>query len=222
MNDLIQKVTMGPGWSAFLDPEKYLEYGFVLVMATLSGVILAYHPVYRSRTPSRESIELSKTLIIYTVVGALIAVICSSSPSMAFVIFGIGGLMRFRTNLEETKNTGQAIVGTLIGLCWGLDLQLPAVFATAYFWVMIYFLEKSQVMELEVGGVAIAEMSKATEAYRKAFSDVGCTILSCSKNFKKSQMTFLYRIPKKVPADRLIASVNQIEDSLRGTPDWPN
>jgi hypothetical protein len=222
MNNLMESVAAGPGWSAFLDPGQYFRYGFVLVMATLSGVILAYHPVYRSQRSTKESIELSKTLIIYTVVGALIAVICSASPSMAFVIFGIGGLMRFRTNLDETKNTGQAIVGTLIGLCWGLGLEMPAVFATVYFWAMIYFLEKSQVMELEVGGVAIAKMSESTEAYRKAFSEVGCTILSCSKNFKKSQMTFLYRIPKNVSMDRLTTSVNKIEEALRGTPDWPN
>ncbi len=221
MMDMVETVTKGPGWEAFLIAEHYWEYGFSLLAATISGIILAYHPVYRTRRPTMESLELSKTLIIYTVVGALIAVICSVNPSMAFVIFGIGGLMRFRTNLEESKSTGQAIIGTLIGLSWGLELQLAAVLATVYFWIMIYFLERSQVMELEVGGVAVPQMSESTEAYRKAFQDAGCAMLSCSKNFKKSQMTFIFRLPKKINLENVIASVNKIEEKLRGTPDWP-
>lgn len=221
MYDFMKHFTLGPGWAAFFDYQLYWRYGFVLLAATVSGVILAYHPVYRSRRPTMESLELSKTLIIYTVVGALIALICTVNPSMAFVIFGIGGLMRFRTNLEDSKSTGHAIIGTLIGLSWGLGLQLVAVFATVFFWLMIFFLERSQIMELEVGGVAIARMSESTEVYRKALLSQGCTVLSCSKNFKKAQMTFIYRKPKNTTIEEIAQSVNQIEESLRGTPDWP-
>lgn len=221
MQNIVENVTLGPGWEAFFYLDQYWRYGFALIAATISGVILAYHPIYRSRRPTMESLELAKTLIIYTVVGALIAVICSVNHSMAFVIFGIGGLMRFRTNLDDSKNTGHAIIGTLVGLCWGLELQLAAVLATIYFWIMIYFLERSQIMELQVGGVTISNMPESTHAYREAFSENGCTILSCSKNFKKSQMTFIYRLPKHVTLEQLAASVDKIDESLRGTPDWP-
>jgi hypothetical protein len=221
MHNIVESVTLGPGWEAFLNVEQYWRYGFALIAATISGAILAYHPIYRSRRPTMESLELAKTLIIYTVVGALIAVICSVNHSMAFVIFGIGGLMRFRTNLDDSKNTGHAIIGTLIGLCWGLELQLAAVLATLYFWLMIYFLERSQIMELQVGGVSISQMPESTQAYKEAFTENGCTVLSSSKNFKKSQMTFIYRRPKNVTLDQLAASVNKIDDNLRGTPDWP-
>ena len=221
MHSLWKHFVPGPGWEAFLDPSQYVRYAFVLAAATVSGVVLAYHPIYRSRKPTMERMELSKTLIIYTVVGALIAVICTVNPSMAFVIFGIGGLMRFRTHLDDSKSTGHAIIGTLVGLCWGLGLQLVAVLATIYFWLMIFFLEKTQIIELEVGGVSIPRMSDATNAYRKAFSESGCSILSCSKNFKKSQMTFIFRIPKTVTIEQIISSVNKIDENLRGTPDWP-
>ena len=221
MHDMADKLAAGPGWEAFLNIEQYWRYGFALIAATLSGIVLAFHPVKRAQRPTMESMELAKTLIIYTVVGALIAVICEANPSMAFVIFGIGGLMRFRTNMDDSKSTGHAIMGTLIGLCWGLDLQLVAVLATIYFWLMIFFLERSQIVQLDVGGVAVAQMGDATDAYRKAFSDAGCTMISCSKNFKKGQMTFIYRIPKSVAIDQVVASVNKIDDPLRGTPDWP-
>jgi hypothetical protein len=221
MNDLVQEVSVGPGFDAFLDPEKYIEYCTILLAATASGALLAYHPVYRSRPSTMDSIELAKTLIIYTVVGALIAIICTVNPSMAFVIFGIGGLMRFRTQLGASKSTGHAIMGTLVGLCWGLGLEMVAVLATIYFWLMILFLERTIVMELSIGGVEIPDMSASTEAYRKAIVKGGGKVLSHSKNFKKKQMTFFIKMPGKRTTDKLVSEVERIEEPLRGTPDWP-
>ncbi|MCP4600018.1 MAG: hypothetical protein GY847_05675 [Proteobacteria bacterium] len=221
MNDLIGEVSMGPGWSAFLDPQKYWQYGLILLAATLSGAALAYHPVYNGRPSTMESIELKKTLIIYAAVGALIAIICTVNPSMAFVIFGIGGLMRFRTQLGASKSTGHAIMGTLIGLCWGLGLEMVAVFSTVYFWAMIYFLERTTVVELTVGGVKIPQMGPATEAYRKAIINAGGRVCSHSKNFKKVQMTFVFKMPHKVVIDNVVAEVEKISEDLKGTPDWP-
>jgi len=221
MNDFASEISLGPGWSAFLDPDQYLRYGLILLAATVSGAALAYHPVYRGRPTTMEDFELRKTLIIYSSVGALISIICSVNPSMAFVIFGIGGLMRFRTNLGASKSTGHAIMGTLLGLCWGLGLEMVAVFATVYFWLMIFFLERSTVIEITVGGVKIPRMTLATEAYRAALSKVGCTLRSHGKNFKKVQMTFVFKLPRKISLDQVIAEVDKMPEDLKGTPDWP-
>ena len=166
-------------------------------------------------------LEQQKTLIIYSVVGAMIAIICAVNPSMAFVIFGIGGLMRFRTDLGASKSTGHTIMGTLIGLCWGLGLELVAVFATLYFWVMILVLERSKVVELTVGGVEVAAMGQAAEAYRAALGKAGAELTASSKNFKKQQMIFVMRLPDEAGLERVVSEVSAIEDSLRGTPDWP-
>ena len=221
MSGMMEHVSMGPGWEAFLDPQKYWHYGFVLVAATISGVVLAFHPIYRDRPATIESMELSKTLIIYTTVGALIAIICTVTPSMGFVIFGIGGLMRFRTQLGASKSTGHAIMGTLVGLCWGLGLQMVAVLATIYFWGMIYFLERTSVVELVVGGVKISDMASATEAYRRAITEAGCKVCSHAKNFKKVQMTFVFKMPRKTTIENVVSKVEKIPEALQGTPDWP-
>src|SRR6476619_2100836 len=125
-------LVLGPGWAGFADPSSYMRYAVVLFAATASGAVLAYHPAHRGRQVTILDVEQQKTLIIYSVVGALIAEICAVNPSMAFVIFGIGGLMRFRTDTGESKSTGNTIMATLIGLCWGLGLELVAVLATLY------------------------------------------------------------------------------------------
>jgi hypothetical protein len=213
-------LVLGPGWAGFTDPSAYLRYTVVLVAATLSGAVLAYHPVHRGKQVTLIDIEQRKTLIIYSVVGALIAVICAANPSMAFVIFGIGGLMRFRTDTGESKSTGHTIMATLVGLCWGLGLELVAVIATAYFWVMVWVLESRAVRNLVVGGVAVADMARSTDAYRQAFTQAGCRVLGHSKNFKTIQLSFVLQLPDEAASERVSKEIAAIPDPLRGVPDW--
>jgi hypothetical protein len=219
--DHLEHVSLGPGWEAFAQPDQYVHAGLVLITATLSGVLLAYHPVYRGRPLTFEHIEQRKTLVLYSSVGALIAVVCTVAPSMAFVIFGIGGLMRFRTNTGESKTTGHTIVGTLIGLCWGLGLQLVAVLATVYFWLTIYLLERTRAERLTVAGVSPENMGRAADAYRDALSRAGCRVLSQSKSLKKAQLSFVLKVPRGFGADDVAKAQATLPEELRGAFDWP-
>lgn len=217
----LEKLSVGPGWAAFADPAQYLHYAVVLLLATASGALLAYHPVYRRRGVTLDALELRKTMIVYSVVGALVALVCAAAPSMAFVIFGIGGLMRFRTDTGTSKATGQTIVATLVGLCWGLGLMLAATLATAFVWVLTYVLEVSGVVQLNVGGIAIADMSRAADAYRDAVTRAGGAVLGHSKHFKSAQLRFVLRLPPDTNPEQLnqeLATI--IPEDLRGTPDF--
>jgi hypothetical protein len=214
------KLSLGPGWDAFLQPEQYSHIGLVLLTATLSGLILAFHPVHRGRPVTVDDVEQRKTLVLYSSVGAVIATICTVAPSMAFVIFGIGGLMRFRTNTGESKATGHTIMGTLIGLCWGLNLQLVAVLATAYFWVMIYALEAVRVERLVVAGVAQLNWPQAAVAYTEALTRAGCRVLAHNKSFKKDQLLFTLHVPRTYNIDDIGRAVAALPPELRGISDW--
>ncbi|HEX4352458.1 MAG TPA: hypothetical protein VHZ95_06080 [Polyangiales bacterium] len=218
--DVLDHLTAGPGWDAFSQPDQYLHAAMVLLAATASGAILANHPVYRGRPVTLDTLEQRKTIIIYSSVGALIAIICTVAPSMAFVIFGIGGLMRFRTNLGESTTTGQTIMGTLIGLCWGLGLQLVGAIATLYFWGMIYLLEAATIHKLTIG-IATANMQRSADAYREVLTRAGCRILGHGKSFKKGQMNFVVRMRRGLGSDEVFRALSAIPDDLRGTLDWP-
>lgn len=216
-----EQLSVQKGWQGFDDPALYLHVLLVLVLATCSGALLAFHPVTRGRALTIESLEQRKTMLIYSVVGALISTICTVNPSMAFVIFGIGGLMRFRTDVGAPKNTGNTIMSTLIGLCWGLHLELVAVLATAYVWGMIYVLERSRLRQLAVGGIAVPDMMRAEEAYREAIARSGCHVLGHTKDFKRLQMLFMFRVPSREAFEQLTREVAALPDALRGAPDWP-
>lgn len=217
---VLEHLTTGPGWEAFFVPEQYWHAALVFLAATASGAILAYHPVYRGRPLTLDILEQRKTIIIYSSVGALIAIICTAAPSMAFVIFGIGGLMRFRTNTGESTITGQTIMGTLIGLCWGLGLQLVAVLATVYFALMILVLESAPIKKVTIG-IDIPLMHRAAELYREALLKAGCRILAHSKSFKKSSMSYVVKLPRHFEPEDAIRAFSGIPEEFRGTLDWP-
>jgi hypothetical protein len=86
---------------------------------------------------------------------------------------------------------------------------------------MIFFLERTSMIELNVGGVKVSNMGKSTEAYNKAIADAGAVLCSNAKNFKKEQMTFIFKLPAKVPLDKVIQEVGKLPDELRGAADWP-
>ena len=218
----LEQLTLGPGWDAFASPDQYVHAALVLLTATASGVVLAYHPIYFARALTIEDVEQRKTLVLFSSVGALIAIVCTVTPSMAFVIFGIGGLMRFRTNTGESKTTGHTIVGTLIGLCWGLGLQLVAVLATLYFWLMIFALEAVRFEQLSVAGIATVDMPRAADAYRQALTAAGCRVLGHNKSFKKMQLNFVLKVPRRFGIDEVTRAVANIPPELRGSIDWPD
>src|SRR5688572_11208080 len=153
------------GWESFADRWLLLDMVVVLLFALLLGALIAYHPSTRRRISTLEHFEQPKTLLMYAVVAAVVALIVEVQPAMAFVIFGIGGLLRFRTDVGEAKDTGRVILVTVVGLCCGLKIYIVAVPATVIGWLLILFLERDNAGLIRVSGVAESEMQEATRAY---------------------------------------------------------
>jgi hypothetical protein len=105
------------------------------------AALIAAHPRRSTRLDPLSDLEERKTLILMGLVGAVVAELVSVDSTMALVIFGIGGLIRFRTVLRNPKITGKAIMVVLIGLACGLGQFATAIFVTAFAWALIMWLE---------------------------------------------------------------------------------
>lgn len=126
----------------------YLVIGILLAIA-LSATI-AFHPRRKGRVTEEEDLEYPKTIILFAVVGAIVAQIVRVSPAMALVVFGIGGLIRFRTRIGAPADTGHAILSTLIGIAAGMGLYLLAIIGTATGWFMIFAMESQRTYHFRV------------------------------------------------------------------------
>jgi hypothetical protein len=208
-------------WQGFTDVWLMADMAMVLGLAVLLGALIAYHPTTRSKASSLEELEHPKTFIMYAMVGAVIGVVVSIYPIMGPVIFGIGGLLRFRTNVGPAKDTGRVILAVIVGVAAGLKLMVVAVFATACGWLLIWALERHPFGRLQVRGLVPANIPRSAEAYRKILLGAGCKVLGERKKFTKGMVSFVFTAPRGLDREALEQHIFEtVADDIRGVVDW--
>jgi hypothetical protein len=214
--------SLGEGWLGFTDFAFLINTVLTLVLATVLGAVLAYHPRRRQTADTVEEIEAPKVFVTYAVIGALIGIlVVKYGLVVGFVLFGIGGLIRFRTVMASPSMTGQVIYVTLIGLACGLDLPHVAVLATAFAYVLIYLLDAKVTYRISVNGLAADRVAEAAAAYRGVLEQNGCRIVSEKKSPLKERITFVFRSAASEQRGRLVELLEtQVDPALRGAVDW--
>lgn len=210
------------GWEGFLDSEALLQSFSALMLAILLGAVIAFHPTTARTVDTREEAELPKVLIMYALVGAVVGeIVLQYGMVVGFVIFGLGGLMRFRTDAASTRDTGRLIMVTLIGLISGLNLPHFAIIATAFAWLLIYVFDGHPVCELEVSEIPKGKVKDASEAYRAVLAQLGCKVISEDRSFNKGRVIFVLRAPRNKTQSQLTATLcEQVPAEVRGEIDW--
>jgi len=125
----------------FAHPSFILRLFLSLSLAVGCAFAIAWHPRRASIRNPLADFEERKALILLGVVGAVVAELSGTSQTLAFVIFGIGALLRFRTVLDNPKLTGKAIMVVVVGLACGMGSWAMAVFVTAFSWLLMFWLD---------------------------------------------------------------------------------
>lgn len=193
-----------------------------LVLAAALGAVLAYHPKHVQTADTLEEIEAPKVYIMYAVIGAIIGIlVVKYGFVVGFTIFGIGGLIRFRTLLRSPRLTGQVIFVTLIGLSCGLDLPHVAVLSTIFCFVLIFILDAQVTYRIDIRALQPDKVLAAAAAYRSLLERNGCRIVSEKKNPMKEHVRFIFKTAPRVKYEQITAIVETgIDPDLRGTVDW--
>ena len=224
MADLLvqESGSLGEGWRGFTDLGFLLNTLLTLSLATILGAAIAYHPKNRQTADTLEEIEAPKVYITYAVTGALIGImVIKYGLVVGFVLFGIGGLIRFRTVLRSANLTSQAIFVTLIGLSCGLDMPHVAVLATAFGFVLIYTLNARLIYRINVRAIPPERIVDAADMYRQILEEEGCLIMSEKKSPEKSRITFIFRSGRNGTRQHLEDLLEtRVEPSLKGYLDW--
>ena len=209
------------GWHAFLDGWRLVDMCIVFLLAAVLGAVIAYHPRTRAKASTLAELEQPKTFIMYALVGAVIAKIVEANSAMAFVVFGIGGLMRFRTDVGPAKDTGRVILTAVVGVCCGLKLLVVAVVATAFGWILLWMLEKETFTRLLVKGLPHDMVGASADSYRRVLADSGIRVLGERKKLLEGQVAFVLATPESFDRERLEQLfVLGVPDSMRGALDW--
>ncbi|MDH4071499.1 MAG: hypothetical protein OEV41_00175 [Gammaproteobacteria bacterium] len=215
-------VSMGEGWHGFSDVGFLVSATLTLLLAVILGAIIAYHPRHEQTADTLAEIEAPKVYIIYAVIGAIIGImVVKYGLVVGFVLFGIGGLIRFRTSLRSASLTGRIIFTTLIGLSCGLNLPHVAVLATVFGYVLIYILDASVAYRLDISSLPANHIVEAAAAYRALLEQNDCRIVSEKKALGKKRVTFIFRTSKHTThRDLQDLLETQIDGSLKGSVNW--
>jgi hypothetical protein len=140
---------------------------------------------------------------------------------IGLVVFGIGGLMRFRTDVQSAPRTGRSILVTLIGLSCGLNLPHLAVLATAFGFVLILILDSAATYRILVKGLEPRTIADTAVAYRAVLERARCRVLNEKKDFDRHQVAFIFHAPHRLGPPQLMHEFDAtVPEALRGAVDW--
>src|SRR5712691_842774 len=191
----------------FGHPEFILRLFLSLSLAVGCAYAIAWHPRRASLADPLADLEERKALILLGVVGAVVAELSGTSQTLAFVIFGIGALLRFRTLLDNPKLTGKAIMVVVVGLACGMGSWAMAVFVTAFTWVLVFWLDSHASCRVRIRLDDNVDPKPIFGLVQSLLVSHKCRLQSSALYEDKGQMVFLLYIPAGVDPRILEAEV---------------
>jgi hypothetical protein len=191
----------------FGHPEFILRLFLSLSLAVGCAYAIAWHPRRPSLADPLADLEERKALILLGVVGAVVAELSGTSQTLAFVIFGIGALLRFRTLLDNPKLTGKAIMVVVVGLACGMGSWAMAVFVTGFSWILVYWLDSHSSCRVRIRLDDGEDPKPVFGTVQSLLVSHKCRLQSSALYEDKGQMVFLLYIPSGVDPMQLEAEV---------------
>src|SRR5215208_2598140 len=187
----------------FAHPDFILRLFLSLTLAVGCAFAIAWHPRRASIRNPLADFEERKALILLGVVGAVVAELSGTSQTLAFVIFGIGALLRFRTVLDNPKLTGKAIMVVVVGLACGMGSWAMAVFVTAFSWLLMFWLDSHASCRVRIRLDDTEDPKPVFDAVQSLLVSHNCKVQSSSLFEDKGRMVFLLYLPNGVDPTRL-------------------
>lgn len=220
VSDLLQRFGAMPGsdtppsvmqgFQTFLDGATVMDllvgYGFALLLASL----IAWHPKRMSARRADRLLGREGILLLFGLIGATVALLVMVHPSLGLVVFGIGGLVRFRTTLDDPELTAKGIVTLVIGLACGTSAYLPATIVAGIAWTLIWFIDNRVTYRVRIGsrgelrrplttddGVAIADTVRAERIH----------IVNSALEARKNRLSLHLRAPSHLDEAQILAAI---------------
>src|SRR6476646_9848118 len=191
----------------FAHPEFILRLFLSLSLAVGCAWVIAWHPRRASLADPLADLEERKALVLLGVVGAVIAELTGTSQTLAFVIFGIGALLRFRTVLDNPKLTGKAITVVVVGLACGMGSWAMAIFVTVFSWLLVYWLDSHASCRIRIRLEDGVDPQPIFGLMQSLLVSHHCRLQSSALYEDKGQMVFILYIPARIDPRKLEAEM---------------
>lgn len=202
--------SVSEGFKTFLDTSTVADllvgYGFALLLAAA----IAWHPKRMSARRADRLLGREGILLLLGLIGATVALLVMVHPSLGLVVFGIGGLVRFRTTLDDPELTAKGIVTLVIGLACGTGAYLPATIVAVIAWALVWFIDNRATYRVQIGTRGEARRALTSEDGRLIADIVRAErihIVNSALEARKNRLSLHLRAPADLDEAQILAAV---------------
>src|SRR5262249_51535601 len=200
-----------------------------MIVAGLLGAFLGYRLWRRllpNMLPAARETWQAETLI--AIAGAVMVVVIGQSTARAFGLVGLGGFIRFRSGIKDTRDAAVMFVMIGIGMACGLGAIPMACVATLFASVVLAIFDLGRRARLKLTKVAIhaSEPSAAWERIHLAFPGARVVELPGTASSQPGRLVMEAALADDMDADGImrmlaekqIPGINSvsIEDNAKG------
>ena len=219
--DASQVTLPNVGWSGFLDLHFLTDSLAALVLGAALGAVIGFHPMTRRTADTLAEAELPKVHVLFAFVGAVIGVtVREFGMVIGVVVFGLGGLMRFRTDAGSVRDSGRLIIATLVGLVAGLGLPHLAVLTTLCAFALIWIFDAQPACRVRIEDLPQDRLAECADAYRAILVAHGARIIGEDRSVAKRRVDFVLRLPRAGARTELRRALADAPAGLCGAVDW--
>ena len=189
-----------------------------LPLALVLGTALALRPRRRG-TPPR-SAHVVQTQIILAVVGAVVMLIVGASLARAFGVVGVASLIRYRTKIDDPKDSVVMLAALAVGLASGAGFYVLAGFSTVFLVAALGVIEsfepQTRTFELSV------KLGDKTPALRPRIEAVlrRLKVKYELRGVSEEGVSYLVTAPSQLRTDEASKALTALGEDDKGAVEW--
>lgn len=196
--------------------------GARLAISLLLGVIVAIIFRLSHGRGKSDASAMAATLVLLPVLIAMVSVVIGNSAARAFSLVGALSIVRFRTIVEDTRDTAFVILAVIVGMAAGAGMMivpllgLPIV-AVAAFVFEYYFDQKatngnSASAEVVIRFAAGSDSSAAARTALERFAEgVNTKAASTARQGTALEVVYRLKLNQRESAAAMVAELNGIK-----------
>jgi hypothetical protein len=187
-----------------------------LVAAFLFGCVVA--GIYRgTRQPSEGQQSFLATLVLLSVLIAMVTLVIGSSVARAFSLVGALAIVRFRTVVEDTRDTAFVIFAVVVGMAAGAGFFAPALVG-APFVALAALLFRPRPVPAPVGhvlavrlGTGVVPDALLKDTFTRFLDQAQLVSTTTARQGAALELTYAVRLRQVDNAVALVAELNRLE-----------
>ncbi len=198
----------GGGWGQVYNLAELTAFAVDVLLALVLAAAIALHPVRRAARSKTIDFIMPRLFAFYALIGMAVGFLVDQHGYIiGFVIFGIGALLRFRSNLDDPIDTVEMILVTVVGLCVGLNFPVMAILISAVSWVLIWVAGRHRPIELRLQSDYPENLEAGLEKIRQVVRQEGWKEAFAHRSHSKNAARLILLHPSAIGEEGVEAAL---------------